>query len=325
MTRLFPSVAAAMVLAAVGMSSGSLAQQAYPSKPIRVILVDAAPGANTDIVMRSASPELSNRLGQALILDNRVGAFGITGTEACVKSPPDGYTLCIAGGSGLTFNQHVQAKLPYDIENDIKPVTQLYVVTEVLLASWKLPVNTVAELQALAVSKPGGLNVGTSATQLEIYRLWLANRWKTNLVGIPYKGFSPIVTALVSGEVDFTKIGLGNAISQVKSGKIKALAIARATRARLLPDVPTMAEVGMEDFPIRPWWGAIVPAGTPDAIVARLNSELVRLFREPKMMEVLDSQYLELSVGTPQEMAAFMKTERERIGQLVRQFNIPKQ
>jgi tripartite-type tricarboxylate transporter receptor subunit TctC len=319
-------LAAALLAGIVAGAQAALAQT-YPSRPIRAILVDATPGANTDIVIRSASPELGQRLGQPIVIENRVGGIGMPGMEACVRSAPDGHTICVVSSTVMSFNPHTQLKIPYDPERDAKPVTQLYFVIEGLVVSAVLPAANVKELQTLAVSRPAGLNFGTPGpgSNLDIYRQWLAQRWKANIVGVPYKGFTPIVTALVSGEVDFSKMGLGNIVSQVKSGKLRMIAVNSATRLRLVPDVMTMTELGMEEYPVRAWWGVIVPAGVPDAMVSRLGGEIVKLFREPKMTEVLDFQYLEPVLGPSEAFGAFLRADRERTGRILAQFNIPRQ
>ena len=322
-----PRFLSAMLAGIIVAPCTAIAQQAYPSKPLRAILVDATAGANTDIVIRSASPELANRLGQPIIIENRVGSVGIAGMEACARSAPDGYTFCVASGTALSFNLHTQSRLPYDPERDIRPITQLYFVIEGLVASAALPASNLKELQALATSRPAGLNFGTTGpgSNVDIFRQWLGQRWKTNIVGIPYKGFSPIVTAVLSGELDFARMGVGNIVAPVKNGKLKMIAINSTARVRMFPDVPTTTEAGMDEYPVRAWWGMIAPVATPEAVVARLNAEVIKLFREPKMAEVLDSQYLELAAGSPEAFGAFLKLDRDRIGKLVTDFKIPRQ
>lgn len=314
------------MLVALGAAAPALAQP-YPVKPIRAILVEGAPGAITDIVMRSASTELTARLGQPLLIDNRAGGRGNPGMEACAKSPPDGYTICLVSTSTMSFNPFTMRNMAYDPDRDFRPVVHLYFVTEALLLTPSLPVHSASELRALAVSKPGTLNFGTpgAGSNPDIYRQWLAGRWKTDIVGVSYKGFAPIVTALVTGEVHISKMGIGNAVPLLKSGKLKALAVTSSKRVALLPEVPTFEEAGLEDFPVKGWWGVLVPAGTPDAVVARVNQEFVRLFREPKFAEFLEQQYLEPAVGTPEAFGAFLKKDRQAIGQLIKQYNIPAQ
>ena len=323
----FARLIAASVFAAI--LNAPACAQSYPSKPIRAILVEGAPGAVTDIVTRAAAPDLAARLGQPIIIDNRAGGNGLPGMEACIKSAPDGHTLCMISITTMSFHPHTFAKLHYDPERDTKPVTQMYFLTEGIYVPATLPVNSMKELQALAVAreKSGALNFGIPGvgSNPDIFRQWLVQRWKTNVVGVPYKGFAPIVTAVLTGEVDFAKMGLGNAISHIRSGKIKILAVTSATRLKLVPEAPTMEEAGVEGFNIKGWWGIVLPAGSPDAVAARLSAEFVRQFREPKFADFLDNQYVEPVASTPEQFAAFLKSDREYIGQLVRQYNVPRQ
>ncbi len=229
---------------------------------------------------------------------------------------------------GVSFHRVAgYAKLPYDPDKDYRPVTRLYFLIESLAVSALLPVNSIKELHDLATAKPGSLNFGTRGAggNLDFFRLWLADRWKTDIVAVPYKGVNFVFNALVSGELEVGNVALGMAIGQAKSGKIKILAIALSNRSPLLPQVPTFEEAGLGAAPTRPFWGAVVPAGTGDDIVRRLNAEFVWLFREPKFVQFMDSRYLEIAVGTPEEFGAYLKADREQIGQLVAKYNIPRQ
>ena len=182
------------------------------------------------------------------------------------------------------------------------------------------------DLQALAVTreKSGALNFGIPGvgSNPDIYRQWLVQRWGTNIVGVPYKGFAPIVTAVLTGEVDFAKMGLGNAITHIRSGKIKILAVTSANRVKLVPDAPTMEEAGVAGFNIKGWWGVVLPAGAPDAVAARLSSEFIRQFREPKFADFMENNYLETVASTPEQFAAFLKAESDRLGPIIRERNI---
>lgn len=317
------------VCALTALASSNVPAQSYPSKPIRAILVEGAPGAVTDLVTRAAAPDLAARLGQPIIIENRAGGNGLPGMEACIKSAPDGHTMCMISITTMSFHPHTFAKLHYDPERDTKPVTQMYFLTEGIYVPAALPVSSMKELQALAMvrEKTGALNFGIPGvgSNPDIFRQWLTQRWKTNIVGVPYKGFAPIVMAVLTGEVDFAKMGLGNAIPHIKSGKIKILAVTSSTRVKLVPDAPTMEEAGVEGFNIKGWWGVVLPAGAPDAVAQRLSSEFTRQFREPKFAEFMDNNYLETVASTPEQFGAFLKTDRETIGQLVRQYNVPKQ
>ena len=316
-------VAVPVVLATCAFQSMA---QSYPSKPIRVI-VGSPPGNPSDLVLRAAAQELAPRLGQSLIIENRAGATEILSQEACAKAAPDGYTWCIVSKDGMSYNPHLISKLPYDPDRDYRPVTRLYFLIDALAVTASLPVNTFKELQDLAVAKPGTLNFGTRGAggNQDFFRLWLAERWKTKIVAVPYKGVNFIFNALVSGELQVANVSVGNAIKQAKAGKIKVLAVALSKRLPTLPQVPTFDEVGLGSAPTRPFWGLVVPAGTPDEIVRRVNAEFHWLSREAKFVQFMDNRYLEIAMGTPEEFGAYLKADRERIGDLVKKYNIPRQ
>lgn len=327
MSPIFASLSCvtALVLAA-GMPVRAIGQDGYPGKPIRMI-VPVAAGAPTDLVMRTAGQELLPRLGQPLIVDNRPGAGLIVGTEACARAAPDGYTVCNVNSDSMSVNPHIVAKLPYDPEKDFKPITTLYYLIQGLIASNSLPVSSVKDLQGMATAKPRALNFGTmgQGTNPDVFRQWLNEQWRTDIEGIPYKGANLIMTALVAGEVDLSRISLSTVGGQMKAGKVKVLAVGSSKRLRLFPEIPTYAEVGLDGFTEQVWWGLAAPAATPDAMVRRLNAEFVRLFREPKFLEYMESQFLETFVGSPESSAKFMREDRERAGVVVKKYNVPRQ
>lgn len=305
---------------ALGLIAGSAgAQSDYPNKPIRVLL-PIAPGSVTDVVLRAAAVPLGQRLGQPLVIDNRTGASGIVGAEACAKAAPDGYTVCAVYHSIMSYNPYTFEKLPYDPERDFTPVTNLFFVTEGLVVPSSLPVQTVADLRAYAMKNPTGVNLGTlgEGSLQELFVSWLNREWKTSVVGIAYKGGGPIANALGAGEIQIGQMGIGNFLGLIQAGKLRALAISASQRSKLLPQVPTMAEAGLGGFPARTWWGLVVPAGTPAPIVARLNADFVQVFRDPKFAEYMEGRYVEGAAGTPQEFAAFLKADREAARTLVR-------
>ncbi len=298
---------------------GAAAAQAnYPQKPIRLI-VPIAPGSVTDVIARAASRELSPRLGQTLVVDNRAGATGIIGAELCARATPDGYTVCNIYTATTSINPHVIAKLPYDPIRDFKPITNLYFVTGALVVPASLPVKSVAELMALATAQPKALSFGTigAGSYPEMFLAWLNDRWKTTITAVPYKGGGPIVVALLGNEIQLTAVGLGNMAGPLQSGQLRALAVSGAKRSRLLPDVPTFAESGFGAFNGHLWWGLAAPAATPAAIITRLNSEFTRLFKEPKFVEFLENNAVEPATGTPPEFAAFMQRDREEAAKLI--------
>jgi tripartite-type tricarboxylate transporter receptor subunit TctC len=299
------------------------AQANYPVRPIRTIIPIPA-GAGVDVVMRRASEELLPRLGQPFVVDNQPGANFILGAASCAKAPPDGYTMCVLTGDNVTMNSFVFAKLPYDPVTDFKPVTNLFHLASGLFIRSSLPAKTLDEARALAASTHGGLNYGTLGprTSTDITRMWIAEHWKVNLVGIPYKGGNLIIPAIASGEIDITRIGAYNALGLMKAGKVRLLGINGSRRFPSIPDVPLFPEVGMGDMPGGGWWGIFMPAAAPDVAVRRINSEIVRLFQQPKFAAWLEEQLVEIATSSPEEFAAFVAKDRERTGRLARQYGI---
>jgi tripartite-type tricarboxylate transporter receptor subunit TctC len=322
MIRMLFGVFALLVLYASNPALG----QSFPGKSMR-ILVASPPGNPSDVVMRAAAKELSGRFGVPVIVENRVGASEIVMQEACAKAAPDGNTLCNVSKDGLSFNPHLYAKLPYDVEKDYRPVAMLYFLIEFLVSSATVPVSTLKELQGLAAAKPGSLNFGTRGlgSQQDMFREYLAQRWKTDIVGVHYKGTNFVIAALVSGEVHFGELSLSTIAGPLQAGKIKVLAVNVSGRLPSMPEAPTFTEAGFVDAPTRPWWGIAVPASTPDAAVARLNAELVRLVREPAFAKFLEARGLEPAVGSVEEFASFLKRDRDQVGQIVKKFNLPRQ
>ncbi len=316
----------AVIAFAFGLMASVAFAQDYPSRPLRLI-VPLPAGSTTDIVMRATAQELSSRLKQPVVVENRPGGNWVIGAEACRSAAPDGYTLCVVNSDAMAFNPYLLSQLPYDPEKDFVPVTNLFFLFEGILAKAALPVASIAELHDYAKQHPGKVNFGTlgPGSSNDVFRQWLVQHWQVEMAGIPYKGGAPVITALFAGEIDVTKIGVGNIAGQLNSGKVKILAIQGTHRSRFLPNVPTMQEAGLGGFPLRVWWGLVMSAGSPEAAVRRINAEFVKLYREPKMAEYLESQFVEVAVGTPGEFGAFMRSERERAAQTVKDYHIPRQ
>lgn len=220
----------------------------------------------------------------------------------------------------MSFNPHTNDKLPYDPQRGFLPVTNLYFVTEALVVPRALPVNTVAELRAYAAANPSALNFGTlgDGSLQDLMVAWLNREWSVRVTGVPYKGGGPISTALLANEIQLAQMGVGNFLGAIQGGQLRALALAATRRSALLPQVPTAEEAGLGGFRSRPWWGLAVPAGTPAPVVARIHEEFLRVFREPKFVEFLESRFVEPATGTPEAFAAFLKEDRETAGTLVR-------
>lgn len=308
---MFTCIAALMVQPAVA--------QTYPVKPIR-ILIAQAPGSATDNVSRVLSAKLAEQLGQQLVIEARPGAGGAVGTEAAARAPADGYTLFMANNSTHGSNPAVYKKLPYDAIKDFSPIILIASTPYVLTVHPSLPVKTVKELVALAKKRPGELNYG-SAGNGSTHHLSgeLLNMMAgIKLVHVPYKGTTPALTGLLSGEVSvmfFTVVGIE---PHAKSGKARALAVTTPKRANLMPQLPTMAEAGFPGFEVTSWFGLLAPAGTPAAIVTRINAETTKALALPEVSGALKKLGFDAMGGTPEQFATHIKSEVERFTKLVK-------
>jgi tripartite-type tricarboxylate transporter receptor subunit TctC len=305
------------LLAALG--AGTALAQTYPNKPIR-ILIAQAPGSATDVISRLVGNRLSEALGQPIVIEARPGAGGVVGTEAAARSAPDGYTLFMANNSTHGSNPAVYAKLPYDAVNDFAPIAFVASVPYVLVVQPSLPARSVGELIAYAKSQPGKMNyasAGNGSTHHFCGEL-LKSLSGIEMVHVPYKGSPPAITALLAGEVSLMFANLTDIGSQLKSGKLKPLAVTTAKRAPSLPELPTLSESGMAGFEITSWFGVLAPAATPAPIVARLNVETNKVLARTDVRDSLGALGLETAPGKPEQFAAHIKGEIAkftRIGQ----------
>lgn len=308
---LFTCIAALMVQPAVA--------QTYPVKPVR-ILIAQAPGSATDNVSRVLSGKLAEQMGQQFIIEARPGAGGAVGTEAAARAPADGYTIFMANNSTHGSNPAVYKKLPYDAIKDFSPIILIASTPYVLTAHPSLPVKTVKELVALAKKRPGELNYG-SAGNGSTHHLSgeLLNMMAgIKLVHVPYKGTTPALTGLVSGEVSvmfFTVVGIE---PHAKSGRARVLAVTTPKRAPLMPELPTMAEAGFPGFEVTSWFGLLAPAGTPAAVVSRLNAETTKALALPDVGAALKKLGFDAVGGTPDQFAGHIKSEVDRFTKLVK-------
>lgn len=310
----------------IGLTSAGLLSsanaQSYPDRPVRLI-VSIAAGSVTDVIMRAAVNELGPRLGQPLIIENKGGASGILGGQACAQAVPDGYTLCVIYHSTMTYNPLLFSKLPYNPDTDLLPIARLFFLVEGVFVQPSLNVGSVAELKKLAQSKPDGLNFATlgDGSFPDLFLRWLNNAWGTRIVGVPYKGGGPAAQALAAGEVQVTRFGVGNFMGLIQDGKVKALTVSSDKRSPLLPDVPTDDEAGLGGYRGLGWWGLAAPHGTPQAVVDRISSEFVKLFSEPHFVEFLQKQAVVPAATTPAEFVAFLKEDRKAAEALVKLAN----
>lgn len=292
--------------------------QGYPNRPIRFI-VPFPPGGGNDIVGRIAAQKLSESLGVAVVVDNRGGAGGTIGTDVTSKAPPDGHTLLINNIS-LAVNATLFEKLPYDTLRDLAPVSLLGRQPNVLVVTPSVPAGSVKELLALARAKPGQMIYGSggigTASHLATELLKLMT--KTDMVHVPYKGLGPALTDLMGGRLQLIISTLASALPQVKSGKLKPLAVTTAQRSSFFPELPTMSEAGVNGYEFSTWYGLLVPARTPAAIVGRLNGETVKALSSPALKEQFAAQGLEPTASSPAEFGAYLKSEVAKWGKVVK-------
>jgi tripartite-type tricarboxylate transporter receptor subunit TctC len=291
--------------------------QTYPDKPIKLI-VSIAAGSVTDVIMRAAANELAPRIGQQFVIENKGGASGILAAQACAQAVPDGYTFCVIYHSTMSYNPLMFDKLPYNADTDFAPVARLFLLTEGIFVSSALNVNSVAELKALAQSKPDALNFATlgDGSFPDLFRIWLNNQWNTKIVGVPYKGGGPAARALAANDVQVTRFGVGNFMGAIEAGKVKALAIQADRRSPLLPNVPTFAEAGLS-YPGQGWWGLAAPKGTPAAAIAKISAEFEKLFQDPKFVAFLEKQSVSPAPTSPEGFVQFLKEDRRAAENLV--------
>ena len=308
-----------LMCAGLGAAGAAGAQTAYPNKPIRLI-VGFAPGGGTDILARALGQPLTEMLGQQLTIDNRAGAGGIIATELGAKAAPDGYTLLVGSSAAFAINPNLMAKLPYDPVKDFAPVGMFATLSYVVDVHPSLPVKTLKDLLALARAKPGAINFGTagqgSSTQLAIEQF--AQMAGVRMTHIPYKGNTPAMTALMSGEVAMVFDPVLTSMPMVKSGRVRALAVTTARRSALLPEVPTVAEAGVPGYESGNWFGIFAPAGTPRDIVERVNAAINKAMTRPDIKDKLASQGADALTGSPADLAALVQRELAKFAAIIK-------
>jgi tripartite-type tricarboxylate transporter receptor subunit TctC len=291
-------------------ASGVAGAQAYPSKPVRLI-VPYPPGGSADILARNIGAKLSEALGQQVIADNRPGAGTAIGAEAAAKSAPDGYTLLLGTVSSHAINPGMNPNLKYDPVKDFAPVSLVASIPFALIAHPSLPAKNVAELLALAKAQPGKLNFSSAGngTSNHLAGELLKSMAGIDLVHVPYKGSAPALNDLLAGQVQLMFDLVLTAQPHVKSGAARALAVTGRERSAALPGVATVAESGVAGYEVSAWFGIFAPAGTPAPVVSKLNADLVRVMRAPEMRERLAAQGTDAITSTPEEFAAYVRDE----------------
>ena len=293
--------------------------QAYPAKPMRLV-VPQAPGGGNDTMARLIGARLTQSLKQQVLVDNRPGAGGLLAAEAVAKAPPDGYTLLLGNVATLTIIPNVQKKVPYDPFKDFEPVSLIASAPLLVVVHPSLPVNSVKQLVALAKAKPGALNYASngigSSTHLatELFKVMTG----TDMTHVPYKGLSPATADLLSGQVQVMFSSAVAMLPHVKSGRLRAIAMTGAKRSKAIPDVPTVAEAGVRDYEAGSWYGILVPAGTDRAIVDTLSRSIAAAMQSQDIQDRLNNEAVIPVGSTPAQFAAHIKKEYSRVAQVVK-------
>ena len=310
--------AALAAFAALWIASAA-AQQAYPTKSIRFI-VTFPPGGSSDLIARAMAPVLSDRLRQPVVVENRPGAGGNIGMEAVVKSAPDGYTMGLGAAGALAANVSLYPKMPYDPVKDLAPVSNVAFVPFFIIAHPSLPANTLEELIGLARAKPGELllGYGGNGTAMHLSGELFKLMAKVQMVNVPYKGSGPAAVDTVSGQLPLAVVDVASALAQVKAGRLKAIAVTSARRISAAPQVPTVAEAGLPGFDATGWFGVVMPAGTPAAIVGRMNAELVAALKRVEIRDRVLAAGAEPSPSTPAEFGALIRSEIDKWAEVVK-------
>lgn len=317
--RICKTLCTVVYVASAFAAGHSQAQQAYPTKPIRMI-VPFPPGGTTDVVARLVAQKLTEAWGQQVVVDNRPGAGGIIGTEIVAKATPDGYTALLGSITTHAVNPALYKKLNFDPVKDFTPVSLVVSSPQLLAVHPSVAAKSVKELIALAKAKPGQLNYASAGTgtsphlTFELFKSMAG----IDVVHVPYKGTGPAITDLIGGQVQMMITGVVALMPHIKSGKLRGLGVTSAKRVAALPDLPTIAESGIPSFDVSSWFGVFLPGGTPKPIVANMNAEIRKILEVPEVRQRLISQGADPASNTPGEFAAYVKAEMAKWGKVVR-------
>ena len=312
------TLASAQTTSSFDKSSGG-SGQAYPNKPIRIVVPYPA-GGPIDMTTRPLAQKLTETMGNPVVVDNRGGANGMIGTDNVAKSPPDGYSLVVASGGAFAIGPHVYLKMPFDVFKDFAPVSLFVTLPELLAAHPALPVRSVRELVALAKARPNQLNFGSSGTGStpHLAAEMLKSAAKIQMVHVPYKGMGPATMDLIAGQLQLVFADMPVLLQQVKGGKLRALAVGTKTRSASLPEVSTMAESGYPQVEAYNWYALYAPAATPKPVIARLNAEVVKVMGNAEMKSYTQSSGADAASSTPEELAALHKREYDKWSSVVK-------
>jgi tripartite-type tricarboxylate transporter receptor subunit TctC len=292
--------------------AGSVMAQPYPSKPVRMVIT-YPPGGNTDLVGRAMAAKLSEQVGQQVVVDNRGGAGGVLGTMITAQAAPDGYTIMLGTSAGMVVNPLLQSKLPYDPMKDFAPVSNVIILPQLLVANPQLPAKTMKDLVALAKAKPGWLSAGSSGvgTPNHLGTELLKALANVNILHVPYKGGAQALTDVMGGQIHMAFSSVPAMIPHLKAGRLIALGVGSAKRTPALPNVPAIGEI-VPGYEYSTWYGIFAPARTPQPIVARLNSEIVKALAAPEIHQRFVANGGEPAPSTPDELRRYMIEESAR-------------
>ena len=295
--------------------------QAYPAKPVRIV-ISFPPGGSTDFLGRLLAERMQAGMQQSVVVDNRPGGNSVIAAEAVAKAAPDGYTLFMAVDATMSLNPIIYTKLPYSPEKDFAPISNVASQSLFIVAGPRSPVRTMPELLAYARANPGKLSYGTSAQLQMLVGEKLKMDSKVNMLHVPFKGSPGMVQAVLGGEIDFCITAVMPYATYVKDGKLFGLATSGARREQMLPNTPTVRELGLGDLELGNWSALFAPAGTPPAILERLNAEVRRAMGDTTVAERLGAAGIYPSPGSPAELRALIAADQERWGKIIRAANI---
>jgi tripartite-type tricarboxylate transporter receptor subunit TctC len=312
-----------LALGLAAIAAGPVHAQAWPARPVTIVVPFAA-GGPTDLVARVLAEQLTRRLGQAVIVENRVGAGGDIGGQAVAHAVPDGYTFLLSTTGSLTVNRHLKPSANYDPVRDFKPVSLTFKSDHVVVVKKALAARTLADLVGLLRQEPGSLNYGSAGlgtTSHMIAELFKAKAG-VDMRHVAYRGAGPALNDLVAGHIDVMVDSLANSLPQIQAGAVRPLAVTGATRHPALPEVPTTRETGVADFSAFAWGALLAPLNTPDAIIERLSGEVSAIYRDSATADRLTAAGADPASSTPSELAAFMQADTEQWGRIVQDVGI---
>jgi tripartite-type tricarboxylate transporter receptor subunit TctC len=309
----------ALVAASVHFVQAQTPGAEYPNKPIRMV-VTFPPGGSSDNVVRLLVPRLNEKLGAQVVVDNRPGAGGNIGLTVVAKAAPDGYTLGVGAAGGLTANLSLYPQMPFDPVKDFKPVSMVAGIPFVLIAHPSLPAKTLRDLIAQAKKSPGKFSMGHggNGTAMHLSSQLFKQMAGIHLVDIAYRGSGPAAVDTIAGQIPLAIVDLTAALQQIKAGKLIALAVTSAQRLPMLPDVPTMAEAGVPGYESTGWFGVVAPAGTPNTIVNRLNTELVAALNDPGIRNTMRGMGVEPAPSKVEEFELYIKAEIQKWAKVIK-------